>query len=64
MTPGSIPSPNHTTPGRSSPPHSAHSGGMGRGTRKSLASAPQQVHLTVQMEPWYSSTVLLPAAWW
>ena len=62
MTRGSIPSPNHTTPGRSNPPHFSHSGGMGRGTWEFLSSVPHRVQRTVQMDPWYSSTARLPAA--
>jgi len=63
MMSGSMPSPNQTTPGRSKPPHLSQRGGMGRGTRLSSISSPQAVQRILQIEPWNSSTFLLPDCW-
>ena len=55
-------SPNHTTPGRSMPPHSQRGGISGSGERRSSCSRPHSRHRNIQMLPCTRSTLRLPAS--
>lgn len=69
MINGSIASPNHTTPGRASPPQCGHRGGSsGNGTASSHHwgddASQRRQHWSFQMDPWNLTTSRVRARLW